>query len=459
MAKNKGEQPQSKTEKSRDEFARPNSVEAENAVLAGLMTDPLIVEDVIHNLSEDCFYLDKNRIIFKAVMRLYREGIGIDPITVDTCLSTTEGAEDYGGIAYLRKLLQSMVNPIFTEDHARTLVRLATMRRLVAASRSILNQTYDSNPNNLEALLTASQASMAAVFDSGKGKSIVNAEELSSEAVAALKQGDVRYMTGFNDGASNLDKIFRLRPGNYLVIGAFPGCGKTSLAIQLAWFFASSGISCMFSTLEMTKVDIYFRLLSHETDMSVDEIRADINAYDVCNGMKALSRLPLCFSDDEHSDIDDILALAEHRKRVYGLDVLIIDYLQLVSASEDVSPKATKHDKLSDINQRIKRFKNRTGITVIATSQLSKRQGKTNEKPSAENLYESGTIHQMADHILLIHRPKPKEGISIDDQIYKSVPGEYDIAELIIEKQRGGVAGVSIPIAFFGSLTKFGMIE
>lgn len=331
-------------------------------------------------------------------------------------------------------------------------VKNAYLRRSIISMSGEVSKLAEYT-DDIDRIVSYHANTLRTIYDITEGD-VMSFDRLSQEVIDKYSAGDVVYKTGFSEAPSDIDEYVKIRPSDYVVIGAKSGVGKTTFMLQLMRYFAMQGIRCMFSSLEMSTMDIYIRLLAMEAKISTSEVRHSVTQDNVKIAMNKIKSLPVKFASESIYRINEILSIAEQHKRLYGLDVLFIDYLQLIVSSK-TSNKASKHEQLTEINDTIRAFKKRTNITVIVSSQLKKDSKK--EEPSDEDLYESGTIAQAANIILLLHKPKNNE-IDIDGQIYKGYD-DYRATKVLLVKNREGSSDKAFPLAFSGSQTKFFTIK
>jgi len=436
---------------------RPNNIEAELAVLAGLMIDPKIVEELFYRLDESSFYLKRHSLIFRAMNRLREAGRMIDPITVSDELKQMGQFDECGGLSYLRKALESTVNPIFTKDHIETLCALQLSRRIIEINRKAIQDITLSERNSKEIL-------SAMIAELEKCKRTANLEhpikdmsETMAELINDLENPEIIYKTPFPD----FDEYFHFSPGHFVVIGADTGCGKSAFVTQIMRRFAKDGVKCMMASMEMRKADIMKRLLSLDSLMSYSEIRKYKDTQEIYEAQQRLLQLPITFMERTKSqplNIDTILDNARRERDTNGLDVLIPDYLGLIPAT---GKHTGKYEAMCELTEKFKNFSKDENILVVALSQFSRtgtstRQG-NNPRPTLHDLKESGSIENDADSVLLLWKPSMygKQTIKINNIEYETQVGDQDLIEIINPKQRHGRPGMCSALWFEGKRMRF----
>jgi replicative DNA helicase len=366
-----------------------------------------------------------------------------------------------GGLEYLRKLLGSCVNPIFTQDHIETCLALQLSRKIIELNRKTIQDLTLSDRDSSRIIQEQMVALEKLKRTMGFENPIKSMFETMGELINDLDSPEIIYKTGFVD----FDEYFHFSPGHFVVIGADTGCGKSAFVTQVMRRFAKDGVKCMMASMEMRKADIMKRLLSLDSLMSYSEIRKYKDTQEIYEAQQRLLQLPITFMERTKSqplNIDTILDNAKRERDTNGLDVLIPDYLGLIPAT---GKHTGKYEAMCELTEKFKNFSKDENILVIALSQFSRtgtstRQG-NNPRPTLHDLKESGSIENDADSVLLLWKPSMygKQTIKINNIEYETQVGDQDLIEIINPKQRHGRPGMCYPIRFEGKKMRFYEID
>jgi replicative DNA helicase len=430
----------------------PSNLEAERAILGAILLDDKAVLTIFETLKAQDFYLESHRRIFEKMMHLTNESRPIDLVTLKDALQRASELESVGGAAYLASLTDGLPRAINIEFYAQIVKEKSTLRRLIQASNEMMSRSYqDEEP--AQAVL---QFAEKAIFDiAGQHfhtgftpiSPIVSdvfrqIEELSNKKAA---------VTGLETGFVDLDRMTAgLHPGDLIIVAARPSLGKTSLCLNIAEFAAiKNKKSVGIFSLEMSKEQLVKRLLCSESRIDAHRVNTGYLNKDDWNRLSRasgdLSETRIFIDDTASITIAELRTKARRLSLEHGLDLIIVDYLQLMSGSAQRYENRTQ--EISQISRGLKGVAKELGVPLIAVSQLSRAvESRTGEhrRPQLSDLRESGSIEQDADVVMFIYR---------EDM---SNPTEENMgkAELIIGKQRNGPTG-SIELAFLKQFTRF----
>lgn len=419
----------------------PNSNEAEQAVLSTMFLSKNALDKVFETVTETAFYNDNNRKIFNGLKRLYDKNIPIDMTTITNELKSTNDLDSIGGVIYLTEVLNTESTAANVDYYLKIIADDALLRRLIEVSNDINQMGYDTTQNVGETLDEAERKILSIVKDKRSTefqniKDVVNRVQKNLQTLAETK-GDI---TGIPTGWIDLDKITSgLHENQLIIIGARPAMGKTAFALNLATNVATStGKTVALFNLEMGSEQLANRMLSSLGQIEGYKFMSGkLNNNDYVKFNEALSQL-----EDTNIYIDDTpgITIGEIRSKCRrlktsesGLDLVIIDYLQLISGGKNYG--ANRQQEVSDISRALKMLAMELNIPVIALCQLSRTvESREDKRPLMSDLRESGSIEQDADIVAFLYR---------EDYYNKAARTDNNtsLSELIIGKHRNGTTG------------------
>ena len=463
----------------------PHNIEAEQALLGALLINNDVYDRVANILNETHFFDPVHGKIFEVAASRIKNNSLASPVTLKAFLEDDPGLAELGGNAYLVRLAGASVSVFASKDYAELIRELATRRSLIDIGNEISGKagTIDIENDPKEQIINAEQKlyELAETGQKGSGfksflKAIKEAVDVANSAYQR-EGGMVGPSTGFND----LDKkLGGLHQSDLLILAGRPSMGKTALATNIAFNIAKKyskgtlqdgsvgaidGGVVGFYSLEMSAEQLAARILSEVSEVPSDQIRrVDMTEKEFrrfVEAAKSLEACPLFIDDTPALPITQLAARARRLKRTNGLDVLIVDYLQLVRPA---SSKDSRVNEVSEITQGLKAIAKELDIPVIALSQLSRQvENRDDKRPQLSDLRESGSIEQDADVVMFVYRGeyyKEREKPN-DHEIEKMAAWQAEMeelhgkAEIIIGKQRHGPIG-TIDLSFEGQFTRFG---
>jgi replicative DNA helicase len=479
---NENMQPQSEGE---DVATIPHNIEAEQALLGALMVNNDVYDRVANLISERHFYDPVHGRIFDIAAQRIQKNALASPVTLKAFMEDDPGLAELGGPAYLARLAGAAISVFAARDYAQMIYDLAIRRDLIAIGQEISDKAgrveVDSEP--AEQIVEAEQQ----LYQLGEaGSSDTGFQSFLKAVTDAVQVANAAYMrdgglAGVSTGLVDMDKkLGGLHKSDLLILAGRPSMGKTSLATNIAYNIAKtykkgtlpdgsegavSGGVVGFYSLEMSAEQLAARILSEASEVPSDQIRrGDLNEREFRRFVEAAKELEACplFIDDTASlPIAQLAARARRLKRTHGLDVLIVDYLQLVRGS---GRSENRVNEISEITQGLKAIAKELEIPVVALSQLSRQvENRDDKRPQLSDLRESGSIEQDADVVMFVYR----------EEYYKEreKPGDHDVeammkwqeemehlhgrAEVVIGKQRHGPIG-TVELSFEGRFTRFG---
>ncbi|WP_430905697.1 replicative DNA helicase [Maribacter sp. 2-571] len=440
----------------------PQAVDLEEVVLGAMMIDKKGVDEVIDILHPDVFYKDAHRFIYEAIFKLFESSEPVDLLTVSSQLKKSGHLEAIGGDFYLIKLTQKVASSAHIEFHARIILQKFIQRSLIKISNEIIEEAYDEGTDVFD-LLDAAESKLYDVTQGNLKRSAETAQDLVIQAKRRIEE--IANKEGMSGVASGFDKVDKLtsgwQPSDLIIVAARPGMGKTALTLSMAKNMAvNSNIPVAFFSCEMSSVQLITRLISSETGLSSEKLRTgklEKHEWEQLNvKVKALEKAPLFIDDTPSLSIFDLRAKARRLASQHGIKLIIIDYLQLMTAGGS-QKGGNREQEISTISRNLKALAKELNIPVIALSQLSRavetRGG--SKRPLLSDLRESGAIEQDADIVSFIYRPEYYKIDEWDDEERTPTQGQ---AEFIVAKHRNGGLE-NIRLKFIGNLGKFDNLD
>lgn len=440
----------------------PQAIDLEAVVLGAMLIDKKGVDEVIDILHKDVFYVEAHQHIFEAVFQLFQEAQPIDLLTVSNKLKKNEKLDVVGGDYYLIELTRKVGSSAHIEFHARIILQKFVQRSLIKISTEIIEDSYADNKDVFD-LLDEAEAKLYEVTQGNLKKSVETAQDLVIQAKQKIEEiSNKDGLSGIPSGYDKLDKLTSgWQPSDLVIIAARPGMGKTALTLSMARNIAvNTNIPVAFFSLEMSSVQLITRLISSETGLTSEKLRTgklEKHEWEQLNvKAKALESAPLYIDDTPSLSIFDLRAKARRLASQHKIKLIIIDYLQLMTAGSS-QKGGNREQEISTISRNLKALAKELDIPVIALSQLSRavetRGG--SKRPLLSDLRESGAIEQDADIVSFIYRPEYYKIDEWDDEDQSPTDGQ---AELIIAKHRNGGLE-NIRLKFIGELGRFENLE
>ena len=439
----------------------PHDLEAEEAVLGSLIIDGQCITRLAPLLQGGDFYRERNRLCFDAALSLFQRDQAIDQLTLAGELARTGKLDLVGGMAYLSHLVSVTPTSVHAEDYAQAVSRTAVMRKLIDAGARITALGYNDTAD-VDAAIREAEDALFAVRGSGPKRGFIPLRQfydqfLQEQANAAgpwLAAG-LPVMSGFPE----LDELLGgLQRADMVVLGARPSMGKSALAINAAVNAAKNGHSCGIFSLEMTGDQIAMRILASEA--GVDSHRLRLSLYTaqeetrIIDAIGHLSDLPVYIDDTPYQGMVEIRGNARRLALERGLDLLVVDYLQLIQGQAR-SGQANRVQEISEISRALKVLAGDLMVPLIVCSQLNRMvENRPSHRPQLSDLRDSGSIEQDADVVLFIHR---EDVYTTLEEWGQTRPGqEYprNKAEIIVAKHRKGPTG-SVRLEFVDNLVRF----
>jgi replicative DNA helicase len=432
----------------------PHNLEAERSALGGQLWHADAIADVLDSrMQQRDYYRPAHETIQAAILHLYGKGEPVDPITVGAELTKRGDITRAGGVDYLHALAQAGQNWASAGYHAEIVHDLAVLRRLQQAGTRI-TQLASSGEGEVDDVRNAAEAELLdalAVREQSAGYAYVREDVADFWDQLDARMKGTGKMTGIGTGFIDLDALTNgLQPGQLIVIGARPAMGKSTLALDFARAASIKyGLTTAFFSLEMSRSEITQRLYSAESRVALHHIRSGTISEDDLNRMAkrtpAIEAAPLVVDDSPNLTLTEIRSRARRIKQTKGgLDLLIVDYLQLMQAGTGRRAE-NRQQEVSEISRSLKLLAKELEIPVIALSQLNRGlEQRADKRPQLSELRESGAIEQDADMVILLHR---------EDAYEKESPRSGE-ADLIVAKHRNGPTA-TVTVAFQGHYSRF----
>ena len=439
----------------------PHDVEAEEAVLGSLLIDGQCIARLAPLLKGGDFYRERNQLCFDAAVALFQRDMAIDQLTLAGELARTEKLDLAGGMAYLSHLVAITPTSAHAEDYAQTVSRTATMRKLIDVGARITALGYNDTAD-LDATIREAEDALFAVRGSGPRRGFIPLrqfyDQFLQEQAQAADQWLVTAMPVMS-GFPHLDEYLGgLQRADMLVLGARPSMGKSTLAINVAVNAAKNGHSCGIFSLEMTGDQIAMRILASEA--GVDSHRLRLSLYTaqeetrIIDAIGQLSDLPVYIDDTPHQSMVEIRGNTRRLALEHGLDLLVVDYLQLIQGQHR-SSQVNRVQEISEISRALKVLAGDLRVPLIVCSQLNRMvENRPSHRPQLSDLRDSGSIEQDADVVMFIHREDVYTTLEEWEQTRPGQEYPRNVAEIIIAKHRKGPTG-SIRLEFVDNLVRF----
>ena len=452
----------------------PQNLEAEQTVLGTILLSNEILDE-ISDINEDFFFNPINKKIYKIISDLMAKGLLANPITLKNFFSNEDELNEIGGSEYLVKLTKFSTSKLQIKYYANLLHDLKIRRNLIDISKETLEESQNKNSEiSAEQIIESAEKKLFDIAERGKfNKSYVEFKEALAEtiAVASSAYKNEGGIVGVPTGLRDLDdRLGGLHKSDLLIIAGRPSMGKTALATNIA-FHAAKQIqennkksTVTFFSLEMSSEQLSTRILSEQSRVKSNDIRkGNINQDEFekfLESSKNLENLPLFIDDTPAITISTLSNRARRIKRLHGLDLIIVDYIQLMKSGSYRNEGRVQ--EVAEITQGLKALAKELDVPVLALSQLSRAvEQRDDKKPQLSDLRESGSIEQDADVVMFVYREEyyeekkePRVGTAEHVEWQEKMSLIHGQAELIIGKQRHGPTGI-IRLEFESAYTKF----
>jgi replicative DNA helicase len=442
----------------------PQALDLEEAVLGAMMIDKKGVDEVIDILQPDAFYKEAHKHIFEAIFQLFTDSQPIDLLTVSAQLKKSGKLDLAGGDFYLIQLTQKISSSAHIDFHSRIILQKFIQRSLIKISSEIIEESYDESTDVFD-LLDKAESKLYEVTQGNIKRSSETAQSLVIQAKKRIEEiAGKEGLSGIPTGFEKLDKVTSgWQPSDLVIIAARPGMGKTAFVLSMARNMAIDfGHPVALFSLEMSSVQLITRLISSETGLSSEKLRTGkLEKHEweqLSTKVKDLEKAPLYIDDTPSLSIFDLRAKARRLSSQHGIKLIIVDYLQLMTAGgSNGKGGGNREQEISTISRNLKALAKELEVPVIALSQLSRavETRGSSKRPLLSDLRESGAIEQDADIVSFIYRPEYYKIDEWDDDDHTPTEGQ---AEFIIAKHRNGSLE-NIRLKFVGHLGKFDNLD
>ena len=416
----------------------PQNLGAERSVLGSVLLDSASLSSVVPILSEEDFFPDTHRRIYRGMLELFQRSAEIDLLTLKEELDRTGAAEKAGGTSYLTSLIDAVPDVANVEHYARIVKEKSTLRRLIRAGQKMVRDGV-SQEKSAEELLGSATGEIFDIAEDAIRGDFTEIEEIVKHNLEIIEQArdNQGILSGLPTGFRELDRMTSgLQPTDLIVLAARPSVGKTSLALNIAQQVAfREGRSVGFFSLEMSKEQLGFRVLCSEAEVDAKKVRDGYASKEamvrLVTAQTKIAKTKFFIDDSAALTVPEMRAKGQRLKREHGLDLLVVDYIQLMAGHGRFDNRT---QEVSQISRGLKLLAKELRVPILALSQLSRQpeQRKGDQrKPQLADLRDSGSIEQDADLVIFLYR----------EELYDRNTERRGIADVLIAKQRNGPTG------------------
>lgn len=429
----------------------PHSVEAEQSVIGSMLMDREAIIAASEIITADDFYQHKYGVMFEAMVELFNENRPVDLITLQNRLKEKDVPPEVSSLDFVRDIITTVPTSANVKSYANIVREKAVLRRLIKVNEDIANTCY-AGKEPLETILATTEKTVFDLLQSRNSGDFVPIRQVAMNVLEKIEEASKNQgtVTGIPTGFIDLDyKTSGLQPSDFILIAARPSMGKTAFVLNLVDHIAvKKGLPCMVFSLEMSKEQLVNRMLAMESNVDSQKLRtgtlSDSDWDAVVEGIGVIGNSKLIIDDTPGISIMELRSRCRKMKLEYGLSVVIIDYLQLMSGSGKGGGD-NRQQEISEISRSLKALARELSAPVIALSQLSRAcETRQDHRPMLSDLRESGAIEQDADVVMFLYR----------DDYYNKDTDMPNIAEVIIAKQRNGPIG-TVNLVWRPEFTKF----
>lgn len=427
----------------------PQNLEAEMAVLGSMLLNENAISVSAELLDIDSFYKDQHKRIFEAMLDLYAANKAIDLITLTDELKRKSSLEEVGGVSFLTALVNSVPTAANISHYVSIVREKSILRSLINNSTKIVSMCYESE-GNISEVVDNAQKLIFDISDQKHKGSYIHLKEIIKDSIEAIDKlyQKKSHVTGIPTGYIDFDiKTAGLQPSDLIIVAGRPSMGKSALALGIAEYVGvMEKIPVAFFSLEMSKEQLVQRLLCTHAKVDAHKVRTGYLSPSDWPRLTAaagkLSESPIFIDDTPAISVMELRAKARRLKSHHDIQLIILDYLQLMRGSASIE---NRQQEISEISRSLKSLARELNVPIITISQLSRAvERRDDHRPQLSDLRESGAIEQDADVVVLILR----------EEYYNPTPDNQGIAEIIIAKQRNGPVG-SLNLAFIKEYTRF----
>ncbi|MDI6606636.1 MAG: replicative DNA helicase [Candidatus Omnitrophota bacterium] len=427
----------------------PQNLEAEVAVLGSMLLDVNAISVAVEVLSSDSFYKDTHRKVFEAIVELYKANKAVDLITLNEELKNSGRLEEIGGVSFLTTLANSVPTSANIEYYVRIVKERSILRSLINNATRIVSLCYESD-GNVDKVVDDAERFIFEVSETKKRTSYMHLKEIVKESIETIDRlyQKKAHITGIPSGYIDFDiKTAGLQPSDLIVVAGRPSMGKSAFALGITEYAgAVEKIPLAVFSLEMSKEQLVQRMLCSHAKVDAHKVRTGYLATSdwprLTSAAGKLSEASIFIDDSPAISVMELRAKARRLKAHHDIQLIIVDYLQLMRGSSGIE---SRQQEISEISRSLKALARELHVPLIAISQLSRAvEARTDHRPQLSDLRESGAIEQDADVVVLLLR----------EEYYNPTSENQGTAEVIIAKQRNGPVG-SFKLTFIKEYTRF----
>ena len=428
----------------------PHSVEAEQSVIGSMLMDREAIISASEIITADDFYQHQYGVMFEAMVELFNEGKPVDLVTLQNRLKEKDVPPEVSSLEFVRDIMATVPTSVNVKSYANIVREKAVLRRLIRVNEEIANTCY-AGKEKLEDILAHTEKSIFDLLQSRNSGEFVPIRQVALNVLEKIETASRSggTVTGIPTGFIDLDyKTSGMQPSDLVLLAARPSMGKTAFVLNLVDYVAvRKGLPCMVFSLEMSKEQLVNRMLAMESNVDSQKLRTgsltDADWDAVVEGIGIIGNSKLIIDDTPGISITELRSKCRKMKLEYGLQMIIIDYLQLMTGSGKTSDN--RQQEISEISRSLKALAREMNAPVIALSQLSRAcETRQDHRPMLSDLRESGAIEQDADVVMFLYR----------DDYYNKDTDKPNVAEVIIAKQRNGPIG-TVELLWRPEFTKF----
>ena len=432
----------------------PHSLEAERALLGCLIIDVKIQLEVASGINENDFYQLSHQIIFRNMIELINQNKAVDIVTLSDVLEKNGELEAVGGIEYITDLTDATPSSAGYKRYLDIVLRDSMLRKLIRGATDIIEESQKSTDRKMS--LSYAEKTIFDISGTADTSEMVKIDEVIPDVMNVFDEvsKDKSSLKGMSTGYKYLDKLLNgLHKSDLIVLAARPGVGKTSFAMNMVENVALTGKSCAVFSLEMSKQQLVQRMMCAVAGVSMEHATkgqmTKMEWLKIAKAKELLSSTKIFIDDSAMITPQEILSKCRRLKRKNGLDLVMIDYIQLMTPDKRKNIE-NRQQEITEITRTLKLLAKEIDVPVLALSQLSRSVESRKGRPVLSDLRESGAIEQDADIVIFIHRPDK----NANEKDVAEGKVEQNVAEIIVEKHRNGPQGV-VKLYFKGECTKF----
>ena len=428
----------------------PHSVEAEQSVIGSMLMDREAIISASEIITADDFYQHQYGVMFESMVELFNEGKPVDLVTLQNRLKEKDVPPEVSSLEFVRDIMATVPTSVNVKSYANIVREKAVLRRLIRVNEEIANTCY-AGKEKLEDILAHTEKAIFDLLQSRNSGEFVPIRQVALNVLEKIETASRSggTVTGIPTGFIDLDyKTSCMQPSDLVLLAARPSMGKTAFVLNLVDYIAvRKGLPCMVFSLEMSKEQLVNRMLAMESNVDSQKLRTgsltDADWDAVVEGIGIIGNSKLIIDDTPGISITELRSKCRKMKLEYGLQMIIIDYLQLMTGSGKTSDN--RQQEISEISRSLKALAREMNAPVIALSQLSRAcETRQDHRPMLSDLRESGAIEQDADVVMFLYR----------DDYYNKDTDKPNVAEVIIAKQRNGPIG-TVELLWRPEFTKF----